>query len=413
MKQGGNWSIASSCVPEPKNRRLGDVRQLLPASTSIVISNECNHPLRILYLVPDLFGPPSGIARYCRMVCRALTESGHRVTTVSLLDQNNARGEAKTTFPKMRYFPCSGDRRQFIGRGLRSLRTRPDLILVGHPNFAPLGLGLGLLSRAKIVNFIYGVDAWEPLSPLRRRSLSAGQRIISISRFTATRSAQVNGIPMEKVRILHNCLDPHFQGRDTATSPDTNANLSLLTVARMSFLEQYKGHDVVIKALPELLKQFPDLVYDVVGDGDGRPILEELCKAQGVEAAVRFHGVVSEEELIERYQKASVFVMPSRFEGFGFVFLEAMTYGKPVVCGHADASVEVVSDGETGFTVDPTSVGAVADASARLLGDAELRALMGQAAIQRVEDKFGFPHFKEQLLAFLGEVRPTAAARQR
>lgn len=343
------------------------------------------------------------------MVCRGLTESGHRVTTLSLLDENKARTEAKATFPKMRYWPCAGDRRQFILRAVRALRTRPDLILVGHPNFGPLGWGLGLLSRAKVVNFIYGVDAWEPLSAARRRTLCAGERIISISRFTAARSSQVNGIPMEKVRILHNCLDPNFQGRAAAIPPD-NAPLSLLTVARMSLQEQYKGHDVVIKALPELLKRFPDLVYNVVGEGDGRPLLEALCKEQGVERAVRFHGAVSEEQLIAAYQQASVFVMPSRFEGFGFVFLEAMTYGKPVVCGNADASVEVVSDGETGFTVDPTSVEAVANATTQLLEDPELRARMGEAATRRVEDKFGFPHFKEQLLSFLGEVNPRAVS---
>ncbi|BCM88564.1 GDP-mannose-dependent alpha-(1-6)-phosphatidylinositol monomannoside mannosyltransferase [Abditibacteriota bacterium] len=359
----------------------------------------------ILYIVPDLFGPPSGIARYCRMVCRALTESGHRVTTISLLDQNKARNEAKATFPDMRYCPCSGDRRQFILRALRALQMRPDLILVGHPNFAPLGWGLGLLARAPIVNFIYGVDAWETLSPMRRRALCAGKRLISISRFTAMRSQQVNAIPQERVRILHNCLDPNFQGHAVSGARDIDAK-SLLTVARMSLQEQYKGHDVVIKALPELLKRFPGLIYHIVGDGDGRPLLESLSKEHGVESAVRFHGVVSEEELIERYQNASVFVMPSRFEGFGFVFLEAMTYGKPVVCGNADASVEVVTDGETGFTVDPTSSQAVGDAVARLLEDNELRAHMGEAAIRRVEEKFGFPHFKEQLLSFLSEVRP-------
>ena len=363
-------------------------------------------PLRILYLTPDLFGPPSGIARYCRMVCRSLAHNGHRVTTVSLLDDEGARTEARETFPAMSYFPCGAKRRPFIRHALRAVRTRPDIILVGHPNFAPLGWLLARMTGAPVVSFIYGIDAWEPLSKVRRAALGSAERIVSISRFTAKSCARVNGIAPDKVRILHNCLDPNFQGREALAS--ANASLSLLTVARISLAESYKGHDIVIRALGKLLQRFPSLVYNVVGDGDGRGALEALANELGVAHAVHFHGVVSERELIESYESASVFVMPSRFEGFGFVFLEAMTYGKPVVCGNEDASPEVVCDGETGFCVPPTAVDEVAAALERLLGDAELRARMGAAAKKRVEEHFGFPAFEKQLTALLAEVAPLA-----
>lgn len=355
----------------------------------------------VLYLVPDLFGPPSGIARYCRMVCRALTEAGHNVTVVSLLDQPTAKREAQSTFPGLKYFACGGQRALFIRHSLQALRTRPDLVLVGHPHFAHLGWLLARLSRARLVNFIYGIDAWEPLSPSRRRALHASERIISISRFTAKRAAEVNGVPSDKVRILHNCLDPQFQPQSTLAA---NGSPSLLTVARISLNEQYKGHDVVIRALPQLLQKFPNLIYNVVGDGDGRAVLEELVTQQGVTHAVRFHGVVSEEELVRHYNQASIFVMPSRFEGFGFVFLEAMIYGVPVIGGNVDASPEVISDGETGFVVDPTSVQAIVEAASRLLSDTTLREKMGQAAIHHVEQNFGFPRFKQNLLSYLTEL---------
>ncbi len=340
------------------------------------------------------------------MVCRALVESGHRVSTVSLLDLPGARAEAKRAFPSMRYFPCRGNRIEFVRRALRGLQKRPDVVLVGHPNFAPLGWVLGRLARVPVVNFIYGVDAWEPLSPVRRRALSVGNLIISISRFTAQGCVRVNGVSMERVQILYNCLDPHFKERKMA--PTKSEQLSILTVARINLGEGYKGHNVVICALPELLKRFPDLVYDVVGDGDGRADLEQLASEQGVSGAVRFHGVVSDEKLIEHYQNASVFVMPSQREGFGFVFVEAMTYGKAVVCGDVDASVEVVSDGETGFTTDASSPQAVGEALGRLLGDRDLRERMGQAGKARVEELFGFAHFKTQLLEHLAEVCPSA-----
>ena len=361
--------------------------------------------MRILYLTPDLFGPPSGIGRYCRMVCRALTQNKHRASVVSLLAKPKQRRRPKATFPYLRYLPSAGSPPQFVWRSVqKALAMRPDVVLVGHPNFAPLGQMIARLTGAKAVTFIYGIDAWSPMSSSRKRALSASDLILSISRFTATRAAEVNGIPSERVRILHNCLDPSLQKRTSERR--VGPSPSLLTVARISSQEGYKGHDVVLRALPLLLKRFPDLIYDVVGDGDGRPALEELARQLGVDNVLRFHGVVSEEELVGCYERAHLFVMPSRFEGFGFVFLEAMAQGVPAIGGNADATVEVIVDGKTGSTVDPLSSEEVAQAASRLLGDAALRAQMGEAGQKHALEAFGFEGFKRQLQYYLTEVVP-------
>lgn len=368
--------------------------------------------LRILYLTPDLFGLPGGIARYCRMVCRALVESQCQVTTIALLDDPAVRREARTAFPSIRYSSCHGNRRQFVYRALRAARTRPDVILVGHAHFAPLGWLLARLTGARLVTFIYGVEVWNPLSPARQRALCASDLLISISRFTANQAAQANGISLQATRLLPNCVDPILApSSNTAASqtPTSRQTLSLLTVSRILRSEMYKGHEQVIRALPALLQRFPDLVYDVVGDGDGRSEMEELAVQQGVAGAVRFHGVVSDDDVARFYAGADVFTMPSQREGFGFVFIEAMSYGKPVVAGNQDASPEVVSDGETGFCVDPTSVETVGAALARLLENSDLRGRMGEAGKRRVEDLFGFARFHEQLQAFLAPAPPGEA----
>jgi glycosyltransferase involved in cell wall biosynthesis len=365
-----------------------------------------NKPLNILYLVPDLFGPPSGIARYCRMVCHALVESNHQLTIIALHDKTDAQNEGKSTFPSVDYKACEGQRSLFVCRALQALRQKPDLIIVGHPHFAHLGWLLKRLSGARQSSFIYGIDAWEPLSFIRRRALNTSDHIISISRFTAKRAGEVNGVPPKKVRILYNCFDPGLYPKSTFNA--ANGNLSLLTVARISLSEQYKGHDVVIRTLPNLLEKFPHLVYDIVGDGDGRSVLETLAVELNVTHAVHFHGVVSEQQLIEYYQNASVFVMPSRFEGFGFVFLEAMAYGKAVVAGNEDASVEVVRNGKTGFTVAPQSTAEVANAIEALLGDNQLRQSMGENGREVVESEFGFDQFKQTLLGHIAELKIVA-----
>lgn len=364
------------------------------------------HRLRILYLVPDLFGPPSGIARYCRMVCLALRQEGHDLSVISLLDAPDARGAARRAMPGLKYLACGASRAKFTYRALRALPWLPDVVLVGHPNFAPLGWLLARLARARMIVFIYGIDAWEPLSLCRRKAVRASDAIISISRFTARRAGEVNGMPQSKIRILHNCINPQPQPRGESGPSTTWGVPSLLTVARISLLEQYKGHDYVIRALPQLLAEFPSLLYHIVGDGDGRPALEALARQVKVNDAVRFHGAVPDEELERLYREAWAFVMPSRGEGFGFVFIEAMREGTPAIGGSVDATPEVIVHGETGFVIDPTSVDEIAHAAAQLLGDAAIRERMGQAAVAHVHRQFGFENFARTLQAHLAEVDP-------
>lgn len=357
----------------------------------------------LLYLVPDLFAPPGGIARYCRLVSRALLDAGVRLTVIALHDHSSPDEQAVAGFEGMEYHACSGSRAQFGASTLRlALEQRSRLVLVGHPNFSGLGDLARRLARAPMAAFIYGVDVWRPLPPLTRHGLQTAEQVISISRFTAQKAISCNGLAPDRLRILHNCLDPVF---DHAPNPPAqDGRLSLLTVARISEAERYKGHEYVLRALPGLLSAFPHLTYDVVGDGEGRPGLERLAADLGVAQAVRFHGIVSEEELFRLYGRASVFIMPSAREGFGFVFLEAMAHGLPVIGGNQDATPEVVQNGETGLLVEPSSVEQIVEATSRLLADVGLREQMGQAGRKRVQTWFSYPAFQARLLSYLNEL---------
>ena len=356
----------------------------------------------VLYLVPDLMSPGSGIARYGRMVCHALLEEGMPLTVVARVDL--PASDACGLELGMTYWPCEGSARQFIQRSLTGVfQRRPAFLLVGHANFAPLGWLLARKVGARLVTFIYGIDVFRPLSPCRRWALQRSDLIFSISEFTAQQAAAVNGAPSKRMRILYNCIDPGFlQPLEVAGN---EPGLSMLTVGRVSLAEQYKGQDQVIRAMPALLERFPELVYHIVGDGDWRPALENLAQQLGVAGAVRFHGFVSEEELRYRYSEATLFIMPSRAEGFGFVFLEAMVHGLPVIAGNMDASPEVVMDGETGILVDPTSVDSIVAASTRLLSDETLCRQMGKNGQERVLKEFEPAAFRSSLMAYLAQLR--------
>lgn len=357
---------------------------------------------KILYLVPDLIGPPGGIGRYGRLVCRALLGAQRSVDVISLLDKEPAKGTAAETMPGARYSPCGGSRWRFVNKSIgTALRQRPNLVICGHANFGPLAATAARLARAPYGVFIYGIEVWEPLSPLRKRALQNAAVVWSISAFTARRAVQTNGLNPDRVRILHNCLDPEFRPPSQVLFKRAP---TLLTVSRLSRAEQYKGHDYIIRALPALRKQFPNLTYAVVGDGDWMPDLQRLARDCGVEESVRFHGFISNAELENQYRQAAVYAMPSRGEGFGFVFLEAMAYGLPVVGGNVDATAEVVENGTTGIIVDPQSAADIAQAIGQLLENPELRVQMGQAGQERVASLFGFDRFQETFLTYLQEM---------
>ena len=130
----------------------------------------------------------------------------------------------------------------------------------------------------------------------------------------------------------------------------------------MEATEQYKGYENVLLAFPEILARFPNARYLIVGDGPDRKRVEELSRELRVEGKVIFAGYVPNEELSEHYNLCDVFAMPSKGEGFGIVFLEALACGKPVVAGNKDASVEPLLNGKLGRLVDPDNVDAVGEA---------------------------------------------------
>lgn len=360
---------------------------------------------RILYLVPDLINPASGIARHSRIVCRALIASGFDLAVAAYLDDGHVPSEFADLVSSLRYQPCGGSRAAFVLRGLgMAMSLHPDIVITAHPHFAPVAWTSAQIAHAPWISFLHGIESWNRLSSLRRVPLARAERYFAVSHFTAQNASEVNDIDLARVRVLQSCLDPVFNS--CRSRPAQRPTLSMLTVARMEPAEQYKGHDYVIRAMPRLLRQFPGLKYNIVGDGSLRPELEALAIAEGVGSAVQFRGVVSESDLQWHYANNSILIMPSRGEGFGFAFLEAMSQGLPVIGGNLDATPEVVVDGETGYLVEPTSIDSIVAAASRLLGDEQLRLKMGQAAVRHVAAHFSFDAFRDKLVSYLAELRP-------
>ena len=201
-----------------------------------------------------------------------------------------------------------------------------------------------------------GLDTTQ--SPARCLTARRMNRYFSISTFTADRFCAWSGVAKTEVDLLPNAI--HLKDYSPGPKPTTLANhlgiddrRVLLTLGRLVSKERAKGFDEVLDVLPGLLEKIPDLVYVIAGDGPYRKALEVKVDALGLKDSVIFTGYVEEREKLELYRLADLYVMPSRGEGFGFVFLEAMACGIPVIASEVDGSRDAVRDGALGLMVQP------------------------------------------------------------
>jgi phosphatidylinositol alpha-1,6-mannosyltransferase len=180
----------------------------------------------------------------------------------------------------------------------------------------------------------------------------------------------------------------------------------------MAATEQYKGHDIMLRALPSVLSRVPSLVYVVVGDGDDRSRIEALADGLGLRPHVIFTGRVSDAELAALYQRSDVFALSARTvltdrevkgEGFGIVFLEAMAFGKPVIGPSEGAPAEIIHHGVHGLLANPEDPAAVAEALVDLLTNPDKAREMGQAASVWVREQYSYRAFREKLKGILND----------
>jgi phosphatidylinositol alpha-1,6-mannosyltransferase len=224
------------------------------------------------------------------------------------------------------------------------------------------------------------------------------------SSFTRGLLEEMDRVESAKIAVISPGVDPEeFQPREPSPEGRAGRGLEgktvLLTVGR---LQRRKGHDMVIKALPRILKAHPHVVYVVAGDGEERGALERLALDEGVAGSVRFLGRVPQEDLPALYNLSDVFIMANRtmpggdVEGFGIVFLEAGACAKPVIAGASGGTADAVLDGVTGILVDGTSIEEIAEAVVRLVGQPDLRSRMGEAARRRIEAEYSWQAITER-----------------
>lgn len=292
-----------------------------------------------------------------------------------------------------------GSKLRFIARALRATvagRAPTDIICV-HLHLSPLAeLMLGW--RSRLTTVLVGIEAWRPLRRLERMALRRSQTILAISEHTARRFREAH--PEFAGRRIHVC---HLAVRDEvgpAAQGETSGGSApfALIVGRMAVEERYKGHDLLIDLWPRVAAEVAGARLLIAGEGDDRMRLE--AKAAPLDGSVSFLGRVSDEALATLYRRCAFFVMPSRDEGFGLVFLEAMRAGRACI-GGVGAAAEVIEDGVTGLVVDPGDPEQVLKAILSMFREPETRERLGQAGAARVAARFTEAHFRRRFRGLL------------
>ncbi len=316
-------------------------------------------PVRVLSFIPDAYGSNGGIALYNRDVLEALLLSANPFA-LTVFPRSMPNGN--DVIPSKLDYKTKGisSKLRYIFEVLKHLASSKSTTLVfcGHINLLPIAWLASLWKTSPLILFIYGIEAWGSRSFLSRFLCSRADLIISISAITAQRFTEWSRVPSSKIKLLPNAI--HLNRYDTGPAPDEliaryglQGRKVLMTLGRLATQERYKGFDSVIDLMPDLIRESPDLAYLVAGTGGDRARLEQKVNDLGLGEHVIFTGFVSESEKAAHYRLADAFVMPSKGEGFGFVFLEALASGIPVVASSKDGGREAVRDGLMGHLADP------------------------------------------------------------
>jgi glycosyltransferase involved in cell wall biosynthesis len=290
---------------------------------------------------------------------------------------------------------------RIVGR-VRELNNaqRIDLIHAHAP--LPCGHAAMLLSRELSVPYVVSVHGLDAFSTVQVTGM-AGEWCRRISQRVYRRASRVICVS-EKVReqvlegtdgncrtaVVYNSVDP---ARFTPASSDTNS----LLILSIGNLIPIKGHEHLVRAASSLASEFPSLRWEIIGDGPERRRLGALANELQVSDRVRFLGRQSRTQVADALRRCTIFVLPSRYEALGCVYLEAMSTGKPAIGCRNQGIEEVIRSGWNGILVDPDNQAELTQAISTLLRDEPGRRKMGIAARNTILERFTLAQQAENL----------------
>ncbi len=356
---------------------------------------------KAIVILPDL-SQSGGISGYNRDLVRGLESIGYKLVIISRNDYSRQTADFcmvgfagyKNIFIRKLAFSVT-----FL---FKALSFKPELVICAHANFSALCYLAFLLFGTKYIVFMHGIEVWGIKSRLKIKSLLSAVSLVSVSNFTADKVREYIPEIGPRISILPNAIDKNkFYPKERPRYLLERHSLKegdkiILTIARLSMSESEKGYHKIIEIMPILLKEVPGLKYILAGSGDDYDNIKSLVEKKGLSADVILPGHISDTEIADYYNLCDLFVLPSKKEGFGRVFLEAAACGKPVIAGSKDGSAEALLNGQLGTLVDPDDKQGIARAIIEALNKKD-DAAQGSERREMLIRAFGWDSFYAKL----------------
>ena len=401
-----------------ENPKLPPVLRPAPARTAM----ESAKPLHVLTLTP--FYPSAGDDAAGCFVAEpldAVAQAGVANTVFSVQPFYRGRSQAKQSgVPAQwpRYFSLPGGVglptagaflfARIVGRVRELQRSHRIDVIHAH---APLPCGhAAMLLSAELglpyVVSVHGLDAFsteqvrgragEWCRRISQRVYRSSRRVICISEHVREQVLEGTGRSC-RTSVVYNGVNPELFSPGTEPPPERPV---ILTVGN---LIPIKGHEFLIRAVAALAPEFPTLTLEIIGDGPQSSRLQSLTHQLQITERVRFLGRKSRDEVAAAMRRCTVFALPSRYEGLGCVYLEAMATGKPVIGCRGQGIAEIIQHGSNGFLVGPDNERELTLALAMLLRDESRRRNLGSAARDTILERFTLEQQAEILVRIYRE----------
>lgn len=358
---------------------------------------------KIQFIVLASFSTTGGIEKFNRAFMKALVELQQPLALDVQFSGAYDHGSDKRYVPAGKFHPFKGNRLFFVADTIAGSVSKDELIL-GHINLAVTGvLYKWLRPKGKLTVICHGIEVFEPVSGIKKKLLQQADRILAVSNYTRQQLMEQQGLPAEKITVFPNTLDPYFDLPQEFEKPAylqqrygiKNNEQIIFTLTRLNSNEGYKGYDKIVKTLLLLKQKGIAFKYLLAGKADEgeQQRMQALIAELGLEKEVLMTGFIPDEEVTDHYMLADVFAMPSKGEGFGIVYLEAMACGLPVIAGNKDGSTEALQFGKLGTLIDPDNEEQLLQALEHVLQQEKRPAELQRNMLEH----FSFEKFKERL----------------
>ncbi len=379
-----------------------------------------------------------GVFTHTRKISKKLIELGHKVTVIATRKKGEPKRDAIDEIPIVRvrtttiplYFVselyaratrifsyslsaamkikelqtqqrfdviCGQGVSGFAGVLVRQIHSLPLMIRTAWPY-----IGIKNICLSERGN---SLDRWRieathfPLVIMDKLACTSAEKITALSKSLAYEISEGYNIPYERIEIIPNGISVKEYENVACDEIKEKYNLwDTINVLFVGRINQRKGVDYLIDAIPKVLQNVKNIRFLLVGSGN-TIFYKKRARELGIEQYINFVGHISHEDVSKYYASADIFILPSLYEGMPFVVLEAMAAGKPVISTNIAGIPDIINNGHTGFLIEPKNVNAIAKYITMLAKNEKLRKNVGNNGKENIKKFFNIENVSKRLLS--------------